>query len=132
VKMQTCSTLHRCSLPIASAVLAVCLVGASARADELNQVTIHGSTVKTIGHAKTGQPIEQVTVRITVPIDPVMFTTNSGVALVKDRVLDAAKQACKDPDPAVPEDQDCVRRAFESAQPEIDAEIAKANRSPKG
>jgi UrcA family protein len=132
MKTQTRSRLYRPGLLLASAALALCVLGPGARADELNQVTIHGSTVKTIGHDKTGQPIEQVTVRLAVPIDPVMFTTNSGVALVKSRVLDAAKQACKDPDPAVPEDQDCVRRAFESAQPEIDAEVAKANRSPKG
>jgi UrcA family protein len=67
-----------------------------------------------------------------VQFDPVTLTTNSGAALLKDAVLDAARQACTDADPFTNDGGACVRKAVESAAPQVDAVIARARSSANG
>ena len=109
---------------------AILLVNATAQADEpdtLNQITITSRSVKTVGHdLATGAPIKEITKTAHVQYDPVVLTMNSGVSLLKDSVQDAAVKVCASLDPLDGEDEDCVRRAVESAQPQIKAAVARA------
>jgi UrcA family protein len=120
------NTLRR-SLPIALAIGALAVMSARAHADDLDEITISAPAVKTVGRdAATGAPIEEVTVKGRVTTDPVTLTTNSGVALLKDGVLDAARKACDAADPLTPDDGTCVQAAVESAKPQVDAAVARA------
>jgi UrcA family protein len=117
-------------LPVALAIGALTVLSARAHADDLDEITISAPAVKTVGRdAATGAPIEEVTVTARVKTDPVTLTTNSGVALFKDSVLDAARKACTMADPLTPEDGTCVHDAVKAAQPQVDAVIARARSS---
>jgi UrcA family protein len=125
--------LLRRSLPIAFAMGALAIMSARAHADDLDQVTISAPTVKTIGHETPGlAPIKEATATARVQIDPVTLTTNSGVALLKDSVLDAARKVCDAADPSTPDDGTCVLAAVKSAKPQIDAAVARARSSANG
>jgi UrcA family protein len=123
----------RRSLPIALAIGALSIMSAGVHAAEPDEVTISAPAVKTVGReAATLAPIEQVTVTARVAYDPVTLTTNSGVALLKDGVLEAARKACDSADPLMSDDGTCVRNAVESAKPQITAAIARARSSATG
>jgi UrcA family protein len=68
-----------------------------------------------------------------VSYDPATLTTNSGIALLKDSVADAARKACNaagDAADSLPDDGGtCVRAAISSAQAQVDAAITKAKSS---
>ena len=74
----------------------------------------------------TNAPIIQVNSTARVRYEPMVLTTNSGVALLKYRVTKAAREMCTDLDPLAAQDWSCVRRAVDEAQPQIDAAIARA------
>ncbi len=126
-------TLRR-YMPIALALGALAVMSARAHADDLPQITISAPTVKTTGYDfGIGAPIEEATVTAKVKTDSAALTTNSGVALLKDNVRDAARKACEAADPlAVDDDDNCVRTAIKSAKPQIDAAIARAKSSANG
>ena len=115
------------------AVGAILLVNATAQAeqpDPLNQITVTSRSVKTIGRdPATDAPIKEITRTAYVQYDPVVLTTNSGVALLKDSVQDAAVKICASLDPLDSDDGGCIRRTVESAKPQIDAAIASARRA---
>jgi UrcA family protein len=117
----------RTGLLVTFAVGALAIISARANAAAPDEIAISPPTVKTVGHdSATGAPIEETTVKSTVQFDPVTLTTNSGVALLEDSVLEAAREAC---DSAAPLDDDggaCVRSAVRSAQSRVDGAIARA------
>jgi UrcA family protein len=121
------NTLRR-RLPIALAIGALAAMSAGAHADNLDEVTISAPATKIVGRDyATGAPIEQETVTANVKFDPVTLTTNSGVALLKDSVLAAARKACYAADPlTMDDDGTCVHDAVKSAKPQVDAAIARA------
>jgi UrcA family protein len=103
----------------------------TANAAALYQITISTPSVKVVGRdSASGASIEETTVQTRVEFDPVTLTTNSGVALLKDKVLEAARTACESIDPVSPDDGTCVRDAVQSAQAQIDAAVAKARNTP--
>jgi UrcA family protein len=118
----------RRSLPLAFALGAIAVMSAHAQAADLGAITISTPSVQKIGRDDaTGAPIELVTVSARVKFDPVTLTTNSGVALLKDDVLTAARKACYDAGPsAMADDSECVRSAVKSAKPQVNAAIARA------
>ncbi len=119
--------LLRRSLPIALAIGALAVVSARAHAEELEQITISAPTLKTVGRdSATLAPIEESTVTARVAYNPVTLTLNSGVALLKDGVLDAARKACYAADPITEDDGTCLRDAVKAAQPQITAAIERA------
>ena len=63
--------------------------------------------------------------------DPATLTTDSGVALLKKSVADAARKACNTADPLTDDDGACVREAIDSAQAQIARIVAQA-RSTNG
>jgi UrcA family protein len=67
-----------------------------------------------------------------VSYDPVTLTTNSGIALLKDSVADAARKACDTADPLTDDGGTCVREAISSAQSQIAEAVTKARSSTAG
>lgn len=131
----TGANLLRRGLPVALAVGALGFLSATAQAADANtidQVTVRAPRVKVVGHDYAlDAPIEQVTVNARVQYDPVTLTTNSGVALLKDSVNDAARKACYRAgllsDGAIsPDNMTCIRNAIDAAQPQIEAAIDRA------
>ena len=116
-----------------SAVLAIgafAVLSASAQADELDPITISAPTEKTVGHeSATEAPIEDTTVKAEIAADAQTLKNDSGVVLLKDRVLEAAYKACNAADPLSEDDGRCVREAVKSAQAQVDAAIAQARSS---
>jgi hypothetical protein len=99
-----------------------------AQATGMEEITISAPRAKTIGRdPATGASIQVVMQSAHLKIDPLMFTTNSGIALVNDSVLDTARKICSSLDPLDSDDGgDCVRGAVKSAQAQIDAAVARA------
>ena len=126
------NTLRR-SLPIAFAIGALAIISTRAHAQDLDEITISAPAVKIVGRdPATLAPIEESTVTARVAFDPVTLTTNSGVALLKDGVVDAARRACDAADPLTMDDGTCVQTAVKSAKPQITAAIARARSSANG
>lgn len=121
------------SLQAAFAAMAIGVFCAGAHAADLNQITVQGSTVKTVGRdAATGAPIEDITERAAVSYDPATLTTDSGVKLLKAKVADAARQACDSADPLGDDDGTCVPGAIRSAQDQIARVVAQARGNTSG
>ena len=115
----------RASLP-AVAIVALAFT-AGARAEDLDQMTVDGPVVKTVGFdIRTLAPIEQVTVTAHVAADPETLTYPSGVALFNDEIREAAYKACAAADPLHPDDGTCARKAIEAAKPQVAAAVAQA------
>jgi UrcA family protein len=118
-------------LPAALAILALAVFSASAHAADYDEITVHGaktteSEFGTLDY-RTRLPVETTTVNFTVKYDPVTLTTNSGVALLKDSVADAARDACwKAGLLSLEDDGTCTRKAISSAQPQIAQAVAQA------
>jgi UrcA family protein len=124
---------RRLPAALALGVLALMSAGAQAAAPDPDQVTISAPSVKTLGRDEaTGAPIEQVTEKATITLDPVTLTTNSGVALLKDSVYGAALKLCESSLTLSDDDGECIRKAVNSAQAQVDAAIAQARSNASG
>jgi hypothetical protein len=128
-------------LPVALAAGAIALISARAHAADSDQldpvqldpITVSAPAAKIVDRdAATGGPIEQVTIRARVQADPVALRTNYGALMLNYSVLDAARKACTEANPLEEDDGTCVHNAVESAQPQVDAAIARARSSLKG
>jgi UrcA family protein len=124
--------LLRKTLPIALIVGSLTALSAQANAAEPDEVTISAPAVKNLGRNERLEPIQEVVVTAHVDFNPVTLTTNSGVALLKDSVLQAARKACDSADPLVSDDGTCVRSAVEAARPQVTAAIARARSAATG
>ena len=116
---------------LAFAAAGLVLSWASAHATTLDPVTISAPAVKVVGLERlTNIPLQQTKVTARVGFNPVTLTTNSGVALLRDAVENAAFRACA----ALGPDSigSCVIRAEQSAQPQVDAAIARARSDTRG
>jgi UrcA family protein len=121
------------SLHAAFAAMAIAVFSVSAHAAELNQITVQGSTTKTVGRdAATGAPIQETAVKVAVSYDPAALTTDSGVKLLKARVADAARQACDSADPLSDDDGTCLPDAIGSAQDQINRAVTQARSNTGG
>ncbi len=98
---------------------------------ELNPITISAPlisapVVRTVGRdLATNASVEKLTAIARVKFNPVILTTHSGVALLNDDVARAARTACDSIDP-LNGGWACVRRAIESARPQVTAAITRA------
>ena len=124
-------TTLRVSLPMVLALGVFAVMSANAHADDyLPEVTISAPAVKTVDRDRQlDAPVQEASVTGHVTFDPVTLTLNSGVALLKDSVLEAAQKACYAADPSTMDDGTCVREAVKAAQPQVDAAIARARSS---
>jgi UrcA family protein len=135
--------LLRIGLSIAFAIAALAVLGTRAQAapslaTDNNEVTITATHEKTIPYDPvTRGPVHEVTVTARVRADLDSLTQNSGVALLKDDVRDAARKVCTMADSArfdrTSDDYvDCVHRAVRSAEPQVAALVARARASENG
>jgi UrcA family protein len=121
------------SLYAAFAIIAIAVFSAGAHAAELNEITVQGTTAKTIGRDyATGAPIQETTVKVAVSYDPATLTTDSGVALLEENVADAARKACDTAGPLTDDDGACVREAINSARAQIARVVTQARSSTNG
>ena len=129
------SNTRTTSLLATFALATIALISTRAQADDpeqADQITVSAPTVRTVGRdSATGAAIEQTSKTVRVKFDPVTLTTNSGVSLLRDGVSEAAHKVCASMDPVDPEDETCVRNALESANPQVDAAIARARSTAK-
>ena len=117
---------------------ALAISGGRRRGALLNPVAIcaprliSAPVVRTVGHGSaTNASIQTVTIMARVKYNPVILTTHSGVALLDDDVADAARTACDSIDP-LNGDGPCVRRAIESARPQVTAAVTRARSAGAG
>jgi UrcA family protein len=125
----------RTRLPTLLALGTLAFMSAGAYAAGPDEVTISAPSVKVVGHDEaTNAPIEDVTKTATIQFDPVTLTTNSGVALLKDSVLESALKACNSITISMADDdtETCVRKAVKSAQAQVNAAIAQARSTANG
>lgn len=126
------SRFVRVGLSIAFSMSAFALFGNYAQAAQSTQeVTISGTQVENIPYDfSVRRPVQEVSVTARVPANLDVLTLNSGVALLKDDVREAARKVClmADPNASPTSDAtiDCVREAVRNAQPQIDALVARA------
>jgi UrcA family protein len=120
---------------IALGVLAFMSAGAQAADPNPDQITVSAPTVKTVGRDEaTSAPLQDVTESASIQFDPVTLTTNSGVSLLKDSVVEASFKLCNSIDMSMDGvyDDQCVRDAIKSAQTQVNAAIAKARSATNG
>ena len=124
-----------CSRLPAALALGALAVSAGVQAAEPDEISITAPSVTTVGRDdSTLAPIEETTEKATIKFDPVTLTTNSGVALLKDSVLEAASKVCNSITFAMADDDTdtCVRNAVKSAQAQVDEAIARARSTANG
>ena len=123
----------RGSLSAAFTVAALAVIGcARATAGTYSgDITVSSPTVKTVGSdSLTGAPIEKSTVTARVAFDPSTLSTESGADELRERVLEAASEACR---AALSEDHEgCVLETVRSAQPQVDKAIARSKGGSPG
>lgn len=111
----------------ASALLAaLATVSTGASAAELDRIEIDRPVVKVVERNPIDAPVEDVTVVARVIADPETLTMKSGIKLLNDNIVEAARKACYEADPLEPDDGTCVRNAIKSAQAQIPAVVARA------
>jgi UrcA family protein len=113
----------RTSIPTIIAIGALSVAGAQAA--DLAEVTVSSPTVNTTGRDATGTPIRQLSGTVRLQYDPIMLTTNSGRALLDDKVADVARNLCSANGafPNADDDWNCVRQATRAARLQLDAAI---------
>lgn len=116
----------RSRLSVALALCALTALGARAHAAELDPITINPPTVVKIDRDPAFAPTEKVTVTASIAVDAETLRNKSGVVLLKDRVREAAREACAAADPTELDDGTCVYNAVKGAKPQVAAAIARA------
>jgi hypothetical protein len=106
------------------AALATVSTGASAA--ELDRIEIDRPVVKVVERDSIDAQVEDVTVVARVIPDPETLTMKSGIKLLNDNIVEAARKACFEADPLEPDDGTCVRRAVRDAKAQIPAVVAHA------
>ncbi len=125
---KTLVQLGRISAAFAGTALLLGAIGPPcATAAEIEGITVAAPRVKILEHGPgTAVAEQQVSITARVPYEAVTLSTNSGVALLKDGVEQAARRVCSAADPGAPVDTKCIRDAIHAAQPQIDAAVARA------
>jgi UrcA family protein len=109
------------------AFAALTLFNAGAYAADLDPITVSPPVTKMVGRDMFNEaPIDDVSVDAHIAVDTETLRNDSGVVLLRDRVLEAAQKACEAADRSVEEDGTCVRDAVKAAEPQVTAAIAKA------
>lgn len=116
---------RRVPLPVVFGALVVTGV----QATELPEVTVSAPSIKVIGRDATGAPIRQATATARIRYSPIMLTTYSGRALLRDKVAEVARGLCRKLDDvtlvATEDESACVQRAVDGAKVQIATAIAR-------
>jgi len=111
-----------------AAVATLTIAGVAQAADTMEEVTVTVPAQRTIGRSTNGAPIEEVSTSERIQYNATMLQTNSGMALLEDKVAQEAKRLCEEMKtlgsvPTEP-DQACVKRAVAGAKEQIAAAAA--------
>ena len=125
-------------IAITGALISVSAV--AQQAAQIPEVQVQASAVikRQEGKSSSGVPIETAVVMMRVGYSDLSLATNSGQALLKERVATAARDACARVSAQFPlgspvtSDSDCVRTAISDAKAQIDAAIGSANAHKAG
>jgi len=125
-------------IAITGALISVSAV--AQQAAQIPEVQVQASAVikRQEGKSSSGVPIETAVVMMRVGYSDLSLATNSGQALLKERVATAARDACARVSAQFPlgssvtSDSDCVRTAISDAKAQIDAAIGFANADKAG
>jgi UrcA family protein len=126
------------TLPVAIAAVGLFGLGNPAQAQEMDQVAVVSSSTGIVGYRlHEPRPVKQTNVKVSVTYDPVTLTTNSGIALLRDAVKEAAQKACKPSSvhASLYDDltyHDCVQTAIDRAEPQVAQAITDAHRAESG
>lgn len=116
----------RSALSFALAIGTLSAASTRTYAFDLDPITLSNPVVTTVDRDKnTTARIENVTVDATIAPDPEALKYHSGVALLKEKVVEAAQKACHAADP-LDDDDECVLSAVKAAKPQITAVVARA------
>jgi len=120
---------------LASAAALISVSAVAQQTAQIPEVQVQASAVikRQEGKSSSGAPIETAVVMMRVGYSDLSLATNSGQALLKERVATAARDACARVGAqftlgsAMTSDSDCVRTAISDAKAQIDAAIESAN-----
>jgi UrcA family protein len=134
--LNTSTRFARAGSLLAFAIGAITFLGSAQAAEATQEITITGTRVQKTYDFSVRRPVEEVSVSAAVPADLNVLTLNSGVALLKYNVRQAALKACMMADPSATATADstvdCVNEAVNNARPEVNALIAEAHRQENG
>ena len=118
---------------LAASVAAMSGAAVAQQSTAIPEVRVEASAVikKQTDAKSLAAPLETAEITVHVKYADLPLDTNSGRALLRDRVADAAKDACMRikfwMGPTVTSDSDCIRKAIDGATPKVNAAIAAAN-----
>lgn len=134
--MNTSTRFPRAGVLLAFAIGAITFLGSAQATEATQEITITGTRVQKTYDFSVRRPVENVSVSAVVPADLNVLTLNSGVALLKYNVRQAAIKACMMADPLASatsdSTMDCVNDAVNDARPQVNALIAEAHRQENG
>ena len=105
---------------------ALATVSTGVTAAELDRIEIDRPVVKVVERSPIDAPVEDVTVVARVIPDPQTLTMESGIKLLNDNIVEAARKACFEADPLDADDGTCVRNAIRTAKAQVPALVAHA------
>ena len=126
-------SMFKVGLPL---TLALAIVSGTAFAqDQISEITIQGKQVqvtKTVERSYSGEPIDRYTFTTPVNFDSLDLSTPAGVAQLKKRVAEAAREGCDElqqvaaPMDLLDDDQTCVQESTAEGMVKARAAIAAA------
>ena len=129
--------MHRIHSGIAVSAIASLLVGASAIAQQVEEVPVTATRTldeKPAGHTSSGIPLIDISLSYGVSYAGLDLATHSGAVELDKRVTDAASEACKEISRQrplailTPDDASCARDAAKTAMVKVDELVAAAER----
>ncbi len=129
-----------CNVWLGLAAAAVFSMNSFAQEPATAEVRVQASAVikKQTGRSSSGAPIETAVVAMRVGYSDLSLATNAGQALLRERVADAAKDACARVGATFAlggspsSNSDCIRTAISDAQTQIEYAIEAANTRKSG
>jgi UrcA family protein len=129
-------SMFKLGIPLALALAVASGAAVAQEKDQTSEITIQGKPVqvtKTVENPASGEPIDHYTFTDAVSYANLDLSTASGVAELKKRVRETAKEGCEElqqaaaPMDLLADDRTCVRETTAEAMVKVKAAIADAN-----
>jgi UrcA family protein len=120
----------------AALLLGLCLSTSALAGNKLPSITVQAVASKTVvGRSTIGAPIEQATLTRRVHYADLDLTTYTGAMTLKERVREAAREACRKLDDLYPLEErqapTCIEKAVADASRQVDGSIGRAQQVAK-
>jgi UrcA family protein len=116
-------------------VAGLAIVGGALVAQQPMEVVVEAARPQVTHSSASGVPIDVITIRHLVSYKDIDISTNSGAEVLKQRIRDAAKEACKDIDKLYPNAfvsspvSACEKSAIDDAMIHANTAIANARKA---